>query len=234
MTMPKIADHHLNRQACIYLRQSTPGQVRFNQESTERQYQLGTKASGFGWSPDRIRVLDRDLGQSGKDITNRDDFKTLVNDVAMGTVGAVFAMEASRLARSNQQWHRLLELCAITQHSRDRRGWYLRSGRFQRLPRSRHERHLRPGGTPHHPRAPPWRQAQQGGQGGTAFLPAGRPRVRGRQDRARPRPGGPGGGAQRLRAVRAGGHSLRAWFGASRISAYAFRGAHMAEPGMAA
>ena len=89
MTMPKIADHHLNRQACIYLRQSTPGQVRFNQESTERQYQLGTKASGLGWSPDRIRVLDRDLGQSGKEITNRDDFKTLVNDVAMGTVGAV-------------------------------------------------------------------------------------------------------------------------------------------------
>jgi DNA invertase Pin-like site-specific DNA recombinase len=115
MTMPKIADHHLNRQACIYLRQSTPGQVRFNQESTERQYQLGTKASGLGWSPDRIRILDHDLGQSGKDITNRDDFKTLVNDVAMGTVGAVFAIEVSRLARSNQQWHRLLELCTITQ-----------------------------------------------------------------------------------------------------------------------
>ena len=113
--MTKIADHHLNRQACIYLRQSTPGQVRFNQESTERQYQLGTKASGLGWSPDRIWILDRDLGQSGKDITNRDDFKTLVNDVAMGTVGAVFAIEVSRLARSNQQWHRLLELCAITQ-----------------------------------------------------------------------------------------------------------------------
>ena len=101
MTMPKIADHHLNRQACIYLRQSTPGQVLFNQESTERQYQLGTKASGLGWSPDRIRILDRDLGQSGKEITNRDDFKTLVNDVAMGTVGAVFAIEVSRLARSN-------------------------------------------------------------------------------------------------------------------------------------
>jgi DNA invertase Pin-like site-specific DNA recombinase len=115
MTTPKIADHHLDRQACIYLRQSTPGQVRFNQESTERQYQLSRKAAELGWSPDRIRILDRDLGQSGKEITNRDDFKTLVNDVAMGTVGAVFAIEVSRLARSNQQWHRLLELCAITQ-----------------------------------------------------------------------------------------------------------------------
>jgi DNA invertase Pin-like site-specific DNA recombinase len=115
MTTPKIADHHLDRQACIYLRQSTPGQVRFNQESTERQYQLSRKAAELGWSPDRIRILDRDLGQSGKEITTRDDFKTLVNDVAMGTVGAVFAIEVSRLARSNQQWHRLLELCAITQ-----------------------------------------------------------------------------------------------------------------------
>jgi DNA invertase Pin-like site-specific DNA recombinase len=115
MTTPKIADHHLDRQAYIYLRQSTPGQVRFNQESTERQYQLSRKAAELGWSPDRIRILDHDLGQSGKEITNRDDFKTLVNDVAMGTVGAVFAIEVSRLARSNQQWHRLLELCAITQ-----------------------------------------------------------------------------------------------------------------------
>src|SRR3954449_10210670 len=94
MTMPKIADHHLNRQACIYLRQSTPGQVRFNRESTERQYQLGTKARELGWPPERIRILDRDLGQSSS--TARDDFKTLVNDVAMGQVGAVFALEASR------------------------------------------------------------------------------------------------------------------------------------------
>jgi DNA invertase Pin-like site-specific DNA recombinase len=108
----KVTDHHLNREACIYLRQSTPGQVRFNRESTERQYQLSSRARELGWPPERIRVLDRDLGQSSS--TTRDDFKTLVNDVAMGQVGAVFALEASRLARSSQQWHRLLELCAIT------------------------------------------------------------------------------------------------------------------------
>jgi DNA invertase Pin-like site-specific DNA recombinase len=114
MMTSKIADQHLSRVACIYIRQSTPGQVRFNQESTERQYNLKSKAQSLGWSPERIRILDRDLGQSGSRVTNREDFKTLVSDVAMGQVGAIFSLEASRLARSNKDWHRLLELCAIT------------------------------------------------------------------------------------------------------------------------
>ena len=115
MTMSsKIAERHLSRQAYIYIRQSTISQVRFNQESTERQYNLMTKAGSLGWKPDQIRILDRDLGQSGAAMTNREDFKVLVSDVAMGRVGAIFSLEASRLARSNQDWHRLLELCAIT------------------------------------------------------------------------------------------------------------------------
>jgi len=114
MMTSKIADRHLSREACIYIRQSTMGQVRFNQESTERQYNLASKAQSLGWSPERIRVLDRDLGQSGARTTHREDFKALVSDVAMGQVGAIFSLEVSRLARSNQDWHRLLELCAIT------------------------------------------------------------------------------------------------------------------------
>ena len=114
MMISKIADRHLSREACIYIRQSTMGQVRFNQESTERQYNLASKAQSLGWSSERIRILDRDLGQSGARTTNREDFKTLVSDVAMSQVGAIFSLEASRLARSNQDWHRLLELCAIT------------------------------------------------------------------------------------------------------------------------
>ena len=64
--------------------------------------------------PEQIRILDGDLGHSGEQATHRDDFKTLVSDVAMGQVGAIFSLEASRLARSNKDWHRLLELCAIT------------------------------------------------------------------------------------------------------------------------
>ena len=110
----KIADRHLSKQACIYIRQSTLAQVRFNQESTDRQYNLVNKALSLGWSQDQIRVLDRDLGQSGTAANTRMDFKTLVGDVAMGQIGAIFSLEASRLARSNQDWHRLLELCAIT------------------------------------------------------------------------------------------------------------------------
>lgn len=112
--MSKIADQHLSRQACIYIRQSTLAQVRINQESTERQYNLMNKAKALGWSQEQIRVLDRDLGHSGAAASNRVDFKSLVSDVAMGQVGAIFSLEASRLARSNQDWHRLLELCAIT------------------------------------------------------------------------------------------------------------------------
>jgi DNA invertase Pin-like site-specific DNA recombinase len=109
----KIADRHLSKQACIYIRQSTLAQVRFNQESTDRQYNLVNKALTLGWNQEQIRVLDRDLGQSGT-VATRMDFKTLVSDVAMGQIGAIFALEASRLARSNKDWHRLLELCAIT------------------------------------------------------------------------------------------------------------------------
>jgi DNA invertase Pin-like site-specific DNA recombinase len=114
MLTPKITEQHLSRVACIYIRQSTPGQLRFNQESTERQYNLKSKAEHLGWSPEHIRILDRDLCQSGARMTRREDFKALFGDVAMGQVGAIFALEVSRLARSNQDWHRLLELCAIT------------------------------------------------------------------------------------------------------------------------
>ena len=112
--MSKITNQHLLRLACIYIRQSTLTQLRNHQESTKRQYDLRQKARSLGWSEEQIRLLDRDLGQSGATASSRADFKTLVSDVAMGLVGAIFCLEASRLARSNQDWHRLLELCAIT------------------------------------------------------------------------------------------------------------------------
>jgi DNA invertase Pin-like site-specific DNA recombinase len=110
---PKITEHHRSRSAYVYVRQSTLAQVRHHQESTERQYALREKALELGWK--EIRVLDRDLGMSGAHITGREDFKTLVAEVSMGQVGAVFALEVSRLARSNLDWHRLLELCALTE-----------------------------------------------------------------------------------------------------------------------
>src|SRR6266576_6801587 len=111
---PKITEQHRNRPAYIYVRQSTSAQVLHHQESTERQYALRTMALELGWSESAIRTLDRDLGMTGTEMTRREDFMTLVADVSMGQVGAVFALEVSRLARSNLDWHRLLELCALT------------------------------------------------------------------------------------------------------------------------
>src|SRR5204862_6751934 len=112
---PKITEQHRSRPAYIYVRQSTNAQVLHHQESTERQYALRTMALERGWSESAIRTLDRDLGKTGTEMAKREDFKTLVAEVSMGQVGAVFALEVSRLARSNADWYRLLELCALTQ-----------------------------------------------------------------------------------------------------------------------
>ena len=109
-----ITEQHRAKSACIYVRQSTMGQVRFHRESTERQYALRDKALELGWATQRIHVLDGDLGLSGAQMSGREDFKTLVAEVSMGQVGAVFALEASRLARSSLDWHRLIELCGLT------------------------------------------------------------------------------------------------------------------------
>lgn len=110
----KITEQHRSKPAYIYVRQSTLAQVRHHQESTERQYALRDKALALGWPDTAIRTLDGDLGMSGAQMTGREDFKTLVADVSMGQVGAVFALEVSRLARSNLDWNRLLELCALS------------------------------------------------------------------------------------------------------------------------
>ncbi len=111
----KIEQHHLQRPAYIYLRQSTPGQVRNHQQSTERQYALKDQALALGWPPDRIYLLDRDLGVSGARFSHRPDFQLLLAKVCNHEVGAVFALEASRLSRSSLDWHYLIEICSLTQ-----------------------------------------------------------------------------------------------------------------------
>jgi excisionase family DNA binding protein len=110
----KIQIHHRQKMAYVYLRQSTMAQVYHHRESTQRQYALKDRALELGWPPDQIRVLEADLGQSGTQMNNRPDFKTLVADVSLEKVGAVFALEASRLSRSCSDWHRLLEICSLT------------------------------------------------------------------------------------------------------------------------
>jgi len=110
----KVTPRHLERTAYIYIRQSSMGQVRHHRESTERQYAFKNKARTLGWPASRIQVLDGDLGRSGASMVDRADFRTIVADVSLGKAGAVFALEASRLARSSADWHRLIEICGIT------------------------------------------------------------------------------------------------------------------------
>jgi DNA invertase Pin-like site-specific DNA recombinase len=114
MKTEPIQETHRQKLACIYLRQSTLKQVRQNQESTERQYALRDKALQLGWPPELILTLDRDLGISGTQMANRPDFQRLVSVVSLQKVGAVFALEASRLSRSDLDWHRLVDLCGWT------------------------------------------------------------------------------------------------------------------------
>jgi len=109
----KITGAHLKRQAYLYVRQSTLRQVLENTESTKRQYALRERAVALGWPLDRIVVIDSDLGQSGAD-SDREGFQKLVAAVGLGEVGVVLGLEVSRLARSSVDWHRLLEICALT------------------------------------------------------------------------------------------------------------------------
>ncbi len=109
----KIGAAHLARSAYLYVRQSTLRQVLENTESTKRQYALRERAIAFGWPSDRIVVIDSDLGRSGAD-SDREGFARLVAAVGLGEVGVVLGLEVSRLARSSTDWHRLLEICALT------------------------------------------------------------------------------------------------------------------------
>jgi DNA invertase Pin-like site-specific DNA recombinase len=109
----KIQDVHFERRATVYLRQSTLKQVFEHRESTARQYALRQRAIDLGWPEDQVDVIDEDLGQSGKSVERREGFQRLAEDVAQGRVGAIFALEVSRLARSCADWHQLLELCGL-------------------------------------------------------------------------------------------------------------------------
>jgi DNA invertase Pin-like site-specific DNA recombinase len=111
----KVTAGHLQRLACLYIRQSSLRQVLENTESTARQYGLREQAVALGWPMERIVVIDGDQGQSGASAADRAGFQTLAAEVALGHVGIVLGLEVSRLARNNADWHRLLELCALTQ-----------------------------------------------------------------------------------------------------------------------
>lgn len=115
MSMPdKVQASHLKRDAYLYVRQSTLQQVLENTESTERQYALRQRAVALGWPLERIVVIDTDLGHSGASYEDREGFQQLVAEVGMGHAGIVLGLEVSRLARNCSDWHRLLEICALS------------------------------------------------------------------------------------------------------------------------
>lgn len=109
-TNPKITADHLARRASVYIRQSTPDQVKYNLESKRLQYGLVDRARTLGWQD--VEIIDEDLGLSGEGIP-RSGFERLLRAVCEGQVGAVFSIEASRLARNGREWHTLLEFCGI-------------------------------------------------------------------------------------------------------------------------
>jgi DNA invertase Pin-like site-specific DNA recombinase len=113
-TPHKIRPEHLERDALIYVRQSTPMQVREHIASAARQYDLAQSADRFGWSKQHIKVIDQDQGHSGASSQGRDGFQHLMAEVCLGHAGAVLSLEASRLARCCSDWYRLIEICSLT------------------------------------------------------------------------------------------------------------------------
>ncbi len=107
----KIEREHLQRLAYVYIRQSSLHQVEFNTASTARQYNLVERVKELGWTEEKIIIVDQDQGQSGASLEGRDGFKLMMRDIVMGNVGAVFSLEASRLARDSSDWHLLVKLC---------------------------------------------------------------------------------------------------------------------------
>ena len=110
----KVQARHLTRRAYLYIRQSSLRQVLENTESTQRQYALKQRAIALGWTLDQIIVVDNDQGLSGASAVDRAGFQTLVAEVGLGHAGIVMGLEVSRLARNSTDWHRLLEICALT------------------------------------------------------------------------------------------------------------------------
>ena len=110
----KVTASHLSRDAYLYVRQSSLRQVFEHGESTRRQYALRERAVALGWPSERIVVIDSDLGLSGAD-SDREGFQRLVAEAGMGRAGIVLGLEVSRLARSSTDWHKLLEICALSE-----------------------------------------------------------------------------------------------------------------------
>jgi len=95
-SLSKIQSDHLDRDALIYVRQSSLMQVRDNTASTMRQYDLVQRALSLGWTRERIHVIDQDQAHSGSSTIGRDGFQSLVAEVGLKHCGAILSRGASR------------------------------------------------------------------------------------------------------------------------------------------
>lgn len=112
MNIPEVVQSsHVERQAVVYVRQSTPHQAHAHQESLQMQYGLGQRAVELGWMLDDVRIVDSDVGRTGSSAKGRRGFQELVADVTLGKVGIILAYDATRLARNCSDWYQLLDLC---------------------------------------------------------------------------------------------------------------------------
>jgi DNA invertase Pin-like site-specific DNA recombinase len=111
MNHPKLTPERLARRAIVYIRQSKPTQLIHNQESQRLQYHLVERARELGFA--QVIAIDDDLGRTASGLVERPGFEHLVAEVCSGDVGAVFCVEASRLARNGREWHHLIELCGM-------------------------------------------------------------------------------------------------------------------------
>ena len=111
MMSDKIRQHHLERRAILYVRQSSSHQVLHNRESRALQYAMRERLTALGWS--EIEIIDDDLGRSAAGGVTRAGFERMVAEVCLGKVGAVAAREVSRFARNSRDWQQLIEMCRV-------------------------------------------------------------------------------------------------------------------------
>ena len=111
MMSDKIRQHHLDRRAILYVRQSSSHQVLHNRESRALQYAMRERLAALGWS--ELEILDEDLGRSAAGSVTRAGFERMVAEVCLGKVGAVAAREVSRFARNSRDWQQLIEMCRV-------------------------------------------------------------------------------------------------------------------------
>ena len=109
----KVTTAHQAKMAYVYIRQSSLSQVTRYTTSTDVQYRLVERVHTLGWPPERVQVIDDDLGQSGASADQRLGFQRLLAEISLARVGLVTSFDASRFARNNSDWHHLLELCAL-------------------------------------------------------------------------------------------------------------------------